>query len=515
MREITYVKAFTEALMQLMAEDENVLVIGEDVAHYGGVFHAFDGLLKTYGDKRVIDTPISEMGFIGMGVGAAARGLRPVCDLMFFDFIGVAMDQLYNQAAKLKFMFGGDVSVPLTLTTAGGAGLSAGPQHSQSLEAWLAHVPGLKVVLPSSPYDMKGLMVAAVRDDNPVVVVLNKRMLGSRGPVPEEIYEIPLGQANVLRPGRDVTVIALGRMVPESMTAAEELAKEGNEVEVIDLRTVQPLDSATILASVRRTNRALVVHEAVTFGGIGAEVAAQIQEEAFDYLDAPVLRLGAPFAPVPFSPVLERAYIPDANRIVAGVQRLLKRTGADVAVEVLIPKLGLTMEYGLIEEWLVEPGTPVKPGDPLLRLATDKVDVEVEAKGSGLFHPAVESGAELPPGALIGWLLEAGEAPPGAGRARPPSSTASKQQPRKQQRPQHRPPRRRTPATTDACSPHPTPAASPASAASTSPSWPAPAPAAASSPPTSWMRSSHRKPPCRPARQPSHRWSAATPPRPA
>ena len=327
MREITYVKAFTEALMQLMAEDENVLVIGEDVAHYGGVFHAFDGLLKTYGDKRVIDTPISEMGFIGMGVGAAARGLRPVCDLMFFDFIGVAMDQLYNQAAKLKFMFGGDVSVPLTLTTAGGAGLSAGPQHSQSLEAWLAHVPGLKVVLPSSPYDVKGLMVAAVRDDNPVVVVLNKRMLGSRGPVPEEIYEIPLGQANVLRPGRDVTVIALGRMVPESMTAAEELAKEGKEVEVIDLRTVQPLDSATILASVRRTNRALVVHEAVTFGGIGAEVAAQIQEEAFDYLDAPVLRLGAPFAPVPFSPVLERAYIPDSNRIVAGVQRLLERTG--------------------------------------------------------------------------------------------------------------------------------------------------------------------------------------------
>ena len=328
MREITYVKAFTEALMQLMAEDENVLVIGEDVAHYGGVFHAFDGLLKTYGDKRVIDTPISEMGFIGMGVGAAARGLRPVCDLMFFDFIGVAMDQLYNQAAKLKFMFGGDVSVPLTLTTAGGAGLSAGPQHSQSLEAWLAHVPGLKVALPSSPYDVKGLMVACVRDNNPTVMVLNKRMLGSKGPVPEEIYEIPLGQANVLRPGRDATVIAVGRMAVEAMSAAEELAKDGTEVEVIDVRTVQPLDSETILESIRRTNRALVVHEAVTFGGIGAEIAAQIQEEAFDYLDAPVLRIGAPFAPVPFSPVLERAYIPDAGRIVAGVQRLLERTGS-------------------------------------------------------------------------------------------------------------------------------------------------------------------------------------------
>jgi len=326
-REITYVKAFTESLMQLMAEDDNIVIIGEDVAHYGGVFHAFDGLWKTYGEKRVIDTPISEMGFIGMGVGAAARGLRPVCDLMFFDFIGVALDQVYNQAAKLKYMFGGDVTVPLTLTTAGGAGLSAGPQHSQSLEAWLAHVPGLKVALPSSPYDVKGLMVAAVRDDNPTVVILNKRMLGTKGPVPEEIYEIPLGQANTVRSGRDATVIAVGRMVVEAMTAAEELAKSGVEVEVIDVRTVQPLDSRTILDSVRRTNRALVVHEAVTFGGIGAEISSQIQEEAFDYLDAPVLRLGAPFSPVPFSPVLERAYIPDSNRISDWVGRLLERSG--------------------------------------------------------------------------------------------------------------------------------------------------------------------------------------------
>jgi acetoin:2,6-dichlorophenolindophenol oxidoreductase subunit beta len=328
MREITYVKAFTESLMQLMAEDEDVVVIGEDVAHYGGVFHAFDGLWKTYGERRVIDTPISEMGFIGMGVGAAARGLRPVCDLMFFDFIGVCLDQLYNQAAKLKYMFGGDVSVPLTLTTAGGAGLSAGPQHSQSLEAWLAHVPGLKVALPSSPHDVKGLMVGAVRDDNPTVVILNKRMLGTKGPVPEEIYEIPFGHANVMRSGPDATIIAVGRMAPEAMAAAASLAEAGIEVEVIDVRTVQPLDSATILDSVRRTNRALVVHEAVTFGGIGAEISSQIQEEAFDFLDAPVLRVGAPFSPVPFSPVLERAYIPDSNRIADGVRRLLERSGA-------------------------------------------------------------------------------------------------------------------------------------------------------------------------------------------
>jgi pyruvate/2-oxoglutarate/acetoin dehydrogenase E1 component len=328
MREITYVKAFNESLMQLMDEDEDVLIIGEDVGFYGGVFKAFDGLHKTYGDRRVIDTPISEMGFLGMGVGAAARGLRPVVDLMFFDFIGVALDQLYNQAAKLKYMFGGDVKVPLTLTTAGGAGMSAGPQHSQSLEAWLAHVPGLKVALPSTPYDVKGLMVAAVRDDNPTVVILNKRSLGVKGPVPEELYEIPFGQANTVRSGSDVTIIGVGRMVSESEIAATELAESGIDVELIDVRTVQPLDSKTILDSVRKTNRAVVVHEAVTFGGIGAEIAAQIQEEAFDYLDAPVLRIGAPFSPVPFSPVLERAYIPDSNRIADGVRHLLKRSGA-------------------------------------------------------------------------------------------------------------------------------------------------------------------------------------------
>ncbi|GAB2485493.1 alpha-ketoacid dehydrogenase subunit beta [Jatrophihabitans fulvus] len=328
MREITYVQAFNESLMQLMAEDDDVCVIGEDVGFYGGVFKAFDGLYKTYGAKRVVDTPIAEMGFIGMGVGAAARGLRPVVDLMFMDFIGVALDQLYNQAAKLKYMFGGDVTVPLTLTTAGGAGMSAGPQHSQSLEAWLAHVPGLKTVMPSSPYDVKGLMVAAIRDDNPTVVVLNKRMLGVKGEVPEELYEIPLGQANTVRTGKDATVVAIGRMVPETMAAAEKLAADGIEIEVIDPRSVQPLDSATIIESVKRTNRAVIVHEAVEFGGIGAEISSQIQEQAFDYLDAPVKRIAAPFSPVPFSPVLEKAYIPDSSQIADGVRGLLERPGA-------------------------------------------------------------------------------------------------------------------------------------------------------------------------------------------
>lgn len=325
-RELTYVKAFNEGMHQMMAEDPDVFLIGEDVAGYGGVFHMFDGLLAEFGDKRVKDTPIAEQAIIGLGVGAAARGLRPVCDLMFMDFIGVAMDQIFNQAAKMKYMFGGAVSVPLTITTAGGAGMSAAAQHSQSLEAWLAHVPGLKVALPATPYDAKGLIVGAIRDDNPTIVVLQKKMLGVKGPVPEELYAIPFGEAAIAREGTDVTVVALARMLPEALKAAEKLAADGISVEVIDPRTVQPLDTATIVTSVKKTNRALIVHEAVQFGGIGAEISSQIQEEAFDYLDAPVARLAAPFAPVPYAPVLENAYVPDAARIEQSVRRLLERS---------------------------------------------------------------------------------------------------------------------------------------------------------------------------------------------
>ena len=324
-REMTYVKAFNEGMHQIMAEDPDVFLIGEDVAGYGGVFHMFDGLLDTYGDKRVKDTPIAEQAIIGLGVGAAARGLRPVCDLMFMDFIGVAMDQIFNQAAKMKYMFGGAVTVPLTITTAGGAGMSAAAQHSQSLEAWLAHIPGLKVALPATPYDAKGLIVGAIRDDNPTIVVLQKKMLGVKGPVPEELYAIPFGEAHVAREGTDTTIVAIARMVPEALKAAEKLAADGISVEVVDPRTVQPLDTDTIVASVKKTNRALIVHEAVEFGGIGAEISSQIQEEAFDYLDAPVARLAAPFAPVPYAPILENAYVPDAARIEQAVRRLLER----------------------------------------------------------------------------------------------------------------------------------------------------------------------------------------------
>ena len=324
-RTLTYVKAFNEGLTQAMREDSDVIMLGEDVAGYGGVFHMFDGLLTEFGEKRVIDTPISEMALVGTGVGAAAMGLRPVVDLMFMDFLGVCLDQLVNQAAKMRFMFGGHIKVPLVITTAGGAGLSGGAQHSQSLEAWLAHVPGLKVCMPADPYDAKGLIVSAVRDDNPVVVILNKASLGTKGHVPEEIYAVPLGQAKTLREGNDVTVVAIGRMALEAKKAAETLAADGISIEVIDPRTVQPFDTASVVASVKKTNRVLIVHEAVQFAGIGAEISSQIQEEAFDYLDAPVMRIGAPFSPVPFAPVLESAYIPDAARIDAGVRKLLAR----------------------------------------------------------------------------------------------------------------------------------------------------------------------------------------------
>ena len=324
-RNLTYVKAYTEAIAQVMREDDDVFVAGEDVAGYGGVWHNYDGLLKEFGPRRMVDTPIAELGMIGLGVGAAARGLRPIIDIMFMDFLAVALDQVVNQAAKMKFMFGGEVNVPMVITVTSGAGLGGAAQHSQSLEAWLAHTPGLKVAMPSSPYDVKGLMVTSVRDNNPVVFMLNKAMLGVKGEVPEELYSVPFGKANTLRGGDDVTIVAMGRMVGEALKAADVLAADGIQAEVIDPRTVQPFDTETVVASAKRTNRVCVVHEAVTFGGIGAEISSQIQEEAFDYLDAPVLRLGAPFSPVPFSPVLERAYVPDSDRIAAGCRDLLKR----------------------------------------------------------------------------------------------------------------------------------------------------------------------------------------------
>ena len=321
-RKLGYGAAVVETLAQIMREDESVFVAGEDVGAHGGVFGYFRGLQPEFGEDRVVDTPIAEQAIIGLGIGSAVQGLRPVVDLMFMDFICVAMDQIVNQAAKLKYMFGGGAKLPLTITTAGGAGLSAAAQHSQSLEAMLCHVPGLKVVMPSDAYEVKGLLTSCVREDNPTVFIINKRKLADTCHVPEELFEIPLGEGHIVREGSDVTVVAIGRMVDEAKVAAEKLSNEGIDCELINPRTVQPLDINLMVESVSKTGHLVIVHEAVRFGGIGAEIAAQIQEQAFDYLDAPIERVAAPFSPIPFSPVLEKQYIPDAERIVAGIKNL-------------------------------------------------------------------------------------------------------------------------------------------------------------------------------------------------
>jgi acetoin:2,6-dichlorophenolindophenol oxidoreductase subunit beta len=314
MSETTYVKAINAALAQAMREDERVIVVGEDVAE-GGPYLATEGLSEEFGRERVRNTPISESAVCGIAVGAAQAGLRPVVEIMFIDFITLALDQLVNQAAKAHFMSGGQLSVPMVLRTQGGSGGRAGAQHSQSLEAWLAHIPGLKVVMPATAADAAGLLRSAIADPNPVVFVENKSLYFRRETVPDAPEAVPLGRALIRRRGRDVTIVALSRLVGEAMTAAERLAAEGIEAEVIDPRTLVPLDLETIAHSVRRTGRAVVAHEAVRTGGFGAELAAELQATAFDYLDAPVQRVGAPFMPVPLSPPLEDAYRPQSDQI--------------------------------------------------------------------------------------------------------------------------------------------------------------------------------------------------------
>ncbi|MEZ5559011.1 MAG: alpha-ketoacid dehydrogenase subunit beta [Pseudomonadales bacterium] len=322
-RTLPYVAAITDGVREVLKEFDNAFVAGEDVAGAGSVYGYYNGLLKEFGPDRIYDTPISEEGIVGLGVGASATGCRPIIDLMFMDFMGECMDEIANQLAKMRYMFGGSAKLPVTMLTMAGAGASLAAQHSQSLEAWICHLPGLKVVMPTTPYDAKGLIIAAARDDNPVIVVLNKMSLAMQGEVPEGSYSIPLGKANIVRPGSNLTIVALGRMVHEALKAAEALEEFGLDAEVIDPRTLQPFDTATVVESVKKTHRALIVHEAVRFGGFGGEIAAQIQEEAFDYLDAPVGRVGAPFSPVPFSPALEKHYVPNAARIVAETRRLL------------------------------------------------------------------------------------------------------------------------------------------------------------------------------------------------
>ena len=323
-RMLSYPEALNEALDQEMLRDDRVFLMGEDVGATGGIFGVSKGLMERYGAERVRDTPISEATFVGCGVGAAIAGMRPVVEIQIFDFVALTMDMLVNQAAKFRFMLGGKPSVPLVVRGPQGGGIRLAAQHSQSLEAWFTHVPGLVVAAPSTPYDAKGLLVAAIRDENPVVFLEQKLLyLGGNGPVPEELYAIPLGKADIKREGTDVTVVATSAMVPRALSAATVLERDGISVEVVDPRTLQPLDEETILASVRKTNRLLIVHEAWVRGGFGAEVAAMVVDKAFDYLDAPVARLGAPHTPMPYNDRLELEVIPSQDRIVEAIRALL------------------------------------------------------------------------------------------------------------------------------------------------------------------------------------------------
>jgi pyruvate/2-oxoglutarate/acetoin dehydrogenase E1 component len=321
--EQSFVEALRLALAEEMEREPSLTLIGEDIGRYGGIFGVTKGLVERFGEKRVRSTPISEAAIVGAALGAAMTGLRTVAELMYVDFAGCAMDQIMNQVAKMRYMSGGKAPVPLVIRTHAGGGRGNAAQHSQSLEALFFHIPGLKIVMPSTPYDARGLLKSAIRDDDPVIFIEHKLLYFTKGEVPSQEYLIPLGTAEVKRPGRDITVVTWSHMVLRALKAAETLAAEGIEAEVIDLRTIFPLDMETVLASVRKTNRALITHEAVRRGGVGAEIAARIQHEAFDYLDAPVERVGALDVPIPYSKPLEEFVLPDEAKIVAAAKTTL------------------------------------------------------------------------------------------------------------------------------------------------------------------------------------------------
>jgi len=325
MREITYREAVRDALAQALRDDERVFLMGEDIAEMGGSMGVTQGLLEEFGAKRVRNTPISEMAIVGSGIGAAIQGLRPVVEIMYEDFLTLSMEQLVNQAAKHRTMSGGQVSVPLTIRTQGGAGWSPGAQHAQQVEAWFVHVPGLKVVFASTPEDVRGLLWSSIYDENPVLFFEHRTLYPLKGEVPDELEPIPLGKARIHREGEDVTVVATGRLVHEALEAAAEAEQEGISVEVVDPRTLLPLDEETIVASVRKTTRCVTAHEAVTRGGFGAELAAVIQHGAFDWLDAPIERVGAKFAPLAFAPVMEDYVVPHAADVLDAIRRTVAR----------------------------------------------------------------------------------------------------------------------------------------------------------------------------------------------
>jgi pyruvate/2-oxoglutarate/acetoin dehydrogenase E1 component len=315
-------------MSEAMRRDDDVFIMGEDIAEMGGSMGVTQGMLDEFGPERVRNSPISEMAIVGAGIGAAIAGMRPIVEIMYQDFTTLAMEQIVNQAAKHRYMSGGQVKVPLTIRTQGGAGWSPGAQHAQQLEAWFVHVPGLKVVLPSTPEDVRGLLWSSIYDDNPVLFFEHRTLYGLKGEVPKEIEPIELGKARIHREGDDVTVVATGRLVHEAVSAAEEAEDDGISVEIFDPRSLQPLDEEALIAAVQKTNRCVVAHEAVTRMGWGAEVAALVQEKAFDYLDAPVERVGAKFVPLPFAPVMEQFVIPHAEDVLAAIKRTVGRDGA-------------------------------------------------------------------------------------------------------------------------------------------------------------------------------------------
>lgn len=322
MRELTYAQAINEALMQNLERDERVFLMGEDIGRYGGIFQATAGLLDRFGSGRVIDTPISESGFVGAAIGAALTGMRPVVEIMFIDFTTVAMDMIVNQMAKIHYMFGGRGKIPLVLRTNIGAGRGAAAQHSQSFHAFFVHIPGLKVITPSTPYDAKGLMNTAIQDENPVLFIEHKKLYAIKGEVPEEYYTLPFGKAELKKEGKDITIVATHAMVSRSLSVAEEFAKEEIDIEVVDPRTLRPLDKDSILRSVKKTGRLIVADEGPVTCGVSAEISATVAEEAVEYLQAPILRVGSPDTPVPFSPPLEKIYIPDEEDVREAVQRM-------------------------------------------------------------------------------------------------------------------------------------------------------------------------------------------------
>jgi len=325
LRQLTCAQAIAEALTEEMERDDRVFIIGEDLVCNGGIFCQFKGLPERF-PGRSIDTPISETSLAGSGVGAALTGMRPVVDMHFADFVTTAMDEIVNQMAKIRYMFGGQVKVPMVLWAPDGAGLSAAAQHSQSLESWFVHTPGLKVVVPSEPADAKGLLKAAIRDDDPVIFFQHKRLFRQAGPVPDDGCLIPLGKGVIKKPGTDITLLTYSRMTYECLEAASQLEQKGIHAEVIDLRTLKPLDFELIAQSVKKTRRAVVVHEACLTGGFGAEVASRIGEELFECLAAPVLRVGAKDVPIPFSPVMEQYVLPQVTDILAAVEQVFKRS---------------------------------------------------------------------------------------------------------------------------------------------------------------------------------------------